>query len=297
MKKKVKLTESELINIIKNLLNEQSNNSLTLNPKNLKFGDRGNDVKILQQKLFNLGFLKTKSGKPTGYFGNLTKAALKLALSKTTQVKPNLLNLDTVVTKSDTTIPSELKNIHSKANFVKNEIDNFRKGIVPIKKDSGIKPHFRIYSDFLKLRKSPITTNDFTFEELKSILSFIKKFKVGKQPTNVNFSSDVDFSKVKTGEEEQLNPDMKKSIGYVLGNASVRDMGTYYEVKDIYDFNNYQNHPENYTLEKLPSTLKNAFLKIWGNNYIQGIEEISSYFHKLGYKGIPVNLVIPKNLV
>jgi len=64
-----------------NQLKEQIEN---INPKNLKFGDGGlrnpnqvNDVKVLQQKLFDSGFLKTDTMKPTGYFGNITKLALE----------------------------------------------------------------------------------------------------------------------------------------------------------------------------------------------------------------------------
>jgi peptidoglycan hydrolase-like protein with peptidoglycan-binding domain len=296
MKKIIKLTESDLFNIVKNVLSEQVNNTLTLNPKNLKFGDKGDNVRILQQKLINMGLLKTKSGKTTGYFGNLTNAALKKALSKMTPFKPNSLKFDTVINKSDTTIPSNVESIKSKMDLDMRRMNEFRKGIVPVKKDTGIKPHYRIYTDFLKLRKSPITTNDFTSEELKTILGFIKNSKVGKQPKNVNFSSTIDYSKVKTGEEEQLNPDIKKSIGYVLGNASVKDMGTYYEITDIYDFNNYKNHPENYTLENLPSTVKTAVSKVFSGNYVQGLEELSSYYQKLGYEGIPVKIDIPKNL-
>jgi hypothetical protein len=82
MKKIVKLTESDLVNIVKKVLSEQVNNTLTLNPKNLKFGDKGNDVRVLQQKLMDMGLLKTKSGKTTGYFGNLTNAGLARALGK-----------------------------------------------------------------------------------------------------------------------------------------------------------------------------------------------------------------------
>jgi hypothetical protein len=55
-----------------------------INPKKLKIGDGGknnknlkNDVIILQQKLIDLGCLKGV-GKPTGYFGNMTKSALDL---------------------------------------------------------------------------------------------------------------------------------------------------------------------------------------------------------------------------
>ena len=45
-----------------------------INPKNLKFGDRGDDVKKLQQKLMDLGLLNINS--PSGYFGDITKQAL-----------------------------------------------------------------------------------------------------------------------------------------------------------------------------------------------------------------------------
>jgi hypothetical protein len=76
MKKTIKLTESDLFNIVKKVLSEQINNNKNINLKNLKFGDIGNDVRILQQKLIDLGFLKTKTMKPTGFFGNLTNLAL-----------------------------------------------------------------------------------------------------------------------------------------------------------------------------------------------------------------------------
>lgn len=61
-------------------ISEQIDN---INPLNLSIGSGGNKnpkqipaVKLLQQKLIDKGFLKTKSGKPTGYFGNLTQSAL-----------------------------------------------------------------------------------------------------------------------------------------------------------------------------------------------------------------------------
>lgn len=85
-KKIIRLTESDLINVVNKVLKEQSENlqSENINPKNLKLGDRGEDVKILQQKLIDKGFLKTKNMKPTGYFGELTNAALSKALGKPT---------------------------------------------------------------------------------------------------------------------------------------------------------------------------------------------------------------------
>jgi hypothetical protein len=81
MKKVIKLKESDLKNIIRRILSEQVKENI--NPNNLKVGDGGrrnpnkiNLVKQLQQKLMDLGFLKTDSMKPTGYFGGMTKSAL-----------------------------------------------------------------------------------------------------------------------------------------------------------------------------------------------------------------------------
>ena len=105
MKKVIRLKESDLKKIIKRVLNEQGDGSAefrmnrlnrkqlnfkpttsskeNINPNNLKVGDGGsrnpekiNSVKKLQQKLMDLGFLKTDSMVPTGYFGNITKIAL-----------------------------------------------------------------------------------------------------------------------------------------------------------------------------------------------------------------------------
>jgi hypothetical protein len=76
MKKIIKLTEQDLEKIVKKVLLEQKE---SLNPKNLKFGDRGEDVKILQKRLMDMKFLKTKSMIPTGYFGPLTKKSLEIA--------------------------------------------------------------------------------------------------------------------------------------------------------------------------------------------------------------------------
>lgn len=108
MKKVIKLTESDLREIVEKVLNEQAsmfgtagteiagyrrddsrqpNRGITtkpnINPKGLKMGDGGKadpakaaEVKKLQQKLMDLKFLRTDSMVPTGYFGKLTQNAL-----------------------------------------------------------------------------------------------------------------------------------------------------------------------------------------------------------------------------
>lgn len=174
------------------------------------------------------------------------------------------------------------------------------KGIVPMKKESRIKPHYRIFGDYLRARKDQITSADFTKDELNAIKDLIvqSKTKLGPSPTNINFPAvaGVKYGKLKGGEEKQTDLGMPKSVSYVLGNAQVSDKGNYYLVNDIYDFNNYYDHPENYTLANSPETIKTAIKKIFSGNLVQGVEELASYYQKLGYKGIPVSIQIPKNI-
>lgn len=114
MKKIIKLTESDLKEIVEKVLNEQAsmfgtagteiagyrgddarqpNRGITkkpntnpkpnINPSNLKKGDGGRSnpeqvqaVNKLQSRLIELGLLAISNGKPTGYFGDLTQKAL-----------------------------------------------------------------------------------------------------------------------------------------------------------------------------------------------------------------------------
>lgn len=112
MRKVVKLTESDLEQIVKRVVSEQGNMFGTgglgienpfmsnksyakpskpenINPKGLKLGDGGKkhpdqieDVKKLQKILMVKGYLVTDSMVPTGYFGSLTNNALKAFYSK-----------------------------------------------------------------------------------------------------------------------------------------------------------------------------------------------------------------------
>jgi hypothetical protein len=199
----------------------------------------------------------------------------------------------------DTFEPYAQQNIKQK-NAGEIKAQQFAKGIVPMKKESfiNIPPQYRIFSEFLRLRKSPVTTKDFTDKELKTMKAMIEKTKPTSVPKNVDFYklSKFSFDKMKDGKEDYLGKDIMKNIALTIGNASVSDKGNYYQVDDIYDFNNFNEHPENYTLEKMPETISGAFKKIFSGNLVQGVEEMASYYQKLGYKGIPVSIQIPKNL-
>lgn len=120
MKKVIKLTESDLREIVEKVLNEQGNMFGTagmgipapfsstpksparakenINPKGLKMGDGGKanpakvaDVKKLQQKLMDLKFLRTDSMIPTGYFGKLTQQALDAYNAGDKKVAPSVV--------------------------------------------------------------------------------------------------------------------------------------------------------------------------------------------------------------
>lgn len=131
MKKIIRLKESDLRDIISNVLSEQSKENI--NPNNLKVGDGGrrspkkiNLVKQLQQKLMDLGFLETTSMKPTGYFGNMTKNAL----DRYNGGSPKSTNQPTVSSKPERTAqPTVPKNTTQSNN--KNQSQN-----TPVSKDT-----------------------------------------------------------------------------------------------------------------------------------------------------------------
>jgi hypothetical protein len=106
MKKVIRLSESDLERIIKQVIRtkklnedfgntkENKQNKKNINPKNLKLGAGGRknpqqvkDVNALQQELINLGLLKTDTGKPTGYFGSKTQSALDTYNGKSNPVE------------------------------------------------------------------------------------------------------------------------------------------------------------------------------------------------------------------
>jgi hypothetical protein len=235
--------------------------------------------------------------------GNMASAVSKKFTSPNVNIsspKPYTMKTDDSVRyQRDTFDPYAQQNINQKR-MGEMKAQQFAKGIVPMKKESfiNIPPQYRIFSEFLRLRKSPVTTNDFTDKELKTMKAMIERAKPTSTTKNVDFYklSNFSFAKMKDGKEDYSGKDIMKNIALTIGNASVSDKGNYYQVDDIYDFNNFNEHPENYTLEKMPETISGAFKKIFSGNLVQGVEEMASYYQKLGYKGIPVSIQIPKNL-
>jgi peptidoglycan hydrolase-like protein with peptidoglycan-binding domain len=318
MKKIIRLTESDLTRIVEKVLNEQRTSSTkdfntadplrngfvsgrNINPKKLKLGDGGknspqkkNDVIALQKKLIDLGFLKTSTGRPTGYFGELTDAALKTAVERsqtpktTNQSQSKPTENDSFFGKIKEICLSPFKALEA----LKNSFSSSSLVSLP--------PHWRAFMSFLMGRVEPIRANFFKPEELKLIEArvnehFPKNTKCRRnKKCYISFYKDTDWSKVVSGQEKVVNPELGKAIGFTIGNAQVIDNGNSYTVRDIYDFNNFKNNPSAYSPENANSTVKAALEKITCGNYIQGIEELASFKQARGYKGIPVEIQIPK---
>lgn len=207
----IKLKESDLTKIVKKVLREQKyiqSPYVNLNPKNLKFGDRGDDVKALQQKLIDSGYLKTDSMVPTGYFGNLTDAALKRFIgglpplnnlpftpkptTGKTQKKQSIGKTDVSLNPkfaglNKSLFPKDDANLHSDylgkggrferethGGMTQEQYLGFMKQLkkVPPAKKSSLPLHIRALMDYLGGRTEPFTAADLTRKEqefLKSV--------------------------------------------------------------------------------------------------------------------------------
>jgi peptidoglycan hydrolase-like protein with peptidoglycan-binding domain len=327
MKKVIKLTESDLEQIVKRVLKEQSvvgapnfgipnygNNNLPSGVKEVQKALIFNGFRIKDDGVFGPAtkdavrqFQKKKGIKQTGNVGPITAKALgvqpltsatnqKLSTTATNKPKVNV-NAKVAPSKEDSWW-DKTKNFCSSP---LKRLEEF-KGYIDSKTVSlnPLPPHIRAFLSFLGGQTTPITSNFFKPEELQIIANKVNSYfpsnpncKRNKK-CNVSFYQDTDWSKIKKGEEKVVNPGLAKAIGLTIGNGEVIDNGNSYIVKDIYDFNNFKNNPSAYSLENVGSTVKNALSKITCGNYIQGIEELASYKQSRGYKGIPVEIEIPK---
>lgn len=186
----------------------------------------------------------------------------------------------------------------------------FNQGYVNALKSAFLDSHKRAFISFLGLKDTPMTEKDFTVSELQSIQNMInlnKKQKKFVSGASMNFydssnrlikskggTENIKFSEKNLGVNQKDPNELSTKIALTLGMGKVTETPTSYVIEDIYDFNNYYNHPERYTLEAFPQTFKDAMKKIFGGNLVQGIEETVSVLHKLGYKGYPVKITIPK---
>lgn len=272
-----------------------------INPKNLKMGDGGkqspqlkNDVIQLQQKLMDLKLLNIQ--KPTGFFGEKTNAALQKFMGGT--------KLDNT-TKTSSIFTFD--NFKSKASEFLQACTNPLKFLIPgfLVKEAikAILPlHLKAFLMFLESRKDTFTEKELDETQFKILEkaannTFKKKECKNKKSCGLDIYKMANFSfdKMKAGKNKQFFPDDDiTEVALFLGNVDVIDNGDHYIISDIYDFNGYQDHPEKYTLESMPNTIKDSLKKIFCDNYIQGVEQLAAYRHKMGYKGYPVKIRIEK---
>jgi hypothetical protein len=322
MKKIIKLTESDLEQIVKRVLKEQSvagvpnfgNSFLPSGVKEVQKALIFNGFRVKDDGVFGpetkraiINFQKSKGIKQTGNVGPITAKALGVQplTSATNQKLPTTATNKPKVNVNAKVAPPKEDSWFDKAkNFCLSPVKRMEefKDFIDSKTVllNPLPPHIRAFLSFLGGQTYPMKASFFKPEELQIISNKVNSYfpsdskcKRDKK-CNVSFYEDTDWSKVKKGEEKVVNPKLEKAIGLTIGNGQVIDNGNSYIVKDIYDFNNYENNPSAYSLENVGSTVKNALSKITCGNYVQGIEEIASYKQALGYKGIPVEIEIPK---
>jgi len=298
MKKIIKLNESDLLKIIDKVISEQGLGRPI--PSNfgqyIKSQVKSNDqnITLIQKKLKDLRYNLGKSGPNgdgvDGEYGRLTRLAVQ-----DFQRKNGLIPIDGIVGPNTARVlgvdPLSKEQIKIlKAGGVlkgtaqtgsqtqKNEIcpspkekENQLKSGFLNKISHLIPSHLRMFLFYLSGRYQPVGPPDFEKDEIDYINEVVNKFCRGKKNCsgNINFyKNQVDFAKLKKGEEQQFIVETPKEIALTLGNATITDKGDHYLLYDLYDFNNYKRNPENYTLAELPSTVSTAIKKIFCNNKV-----------------------------
>jgi hypothetical protein len=295
----IRLTESDLTRIVKSVIKEQSTLPFKTKEEGNAFRKWLNDNYPGIAKSFELDRVGSHTN---AYIKNAFNAKIGKTARTWGQAYLTIMARN-AAGKSTTTAPAKEKEEDGFFTSLVNNVVNTAKNFAV---DSQILPlHIRAFANFLKLRKSPLTINDLTSTErgaLKQMVDYAQKKGLIRNGKTVNFygianalndgSEKIDFKDKTLGlNQTDLKSEYTK-VAMTLGNAVVNKTGDKYIVKDIYDFNNYANNPEKYTLDQTPKTIGDAVKKLGNGNYVQGIEELASYYQKLGYSGYPVNLEV-----
>ena len=295
----IKLTESDLTKIVKSVIKEQATLPFKTREEGNAFRKWLNDNYPSIAKKFELDRVGSHTN---AYIKNAFNA--KIGKTARTWGQYYLTNMArNAAGKSTTTAPEKAKEEEGYfSSLAKNVVDKVKNFVI----DSQILPlHMRAFLNFLKLRTSPLTINDLTSTEraaLKQMVDYAQKQGLIRNGKTVNFygiantlnsgTEKIDFKDPTLGvNQTDIKSDYTK-VAMTIGNAVVNKSGDKYIVKDIYDFNNYANNPEQYTWEKTPDTIRNAVGKLNSKNYVQGLEELASYYQKFGYSGYPVELEV-----
>jgi hypothetical protein len=291
----IRLTESDLTRIVKSVIKEQSTLPFKTKEEGNAFRKWLNDNYPGVAKNFELD----RVGSHTNAY---IKNAFNAKIGKTSRTWGQYyltIKARDEAGKSTTTAPAKAKEEDGFFTSLVNKAKNF---VI----DSQIIPlHIRAFMNFLRLRKSPLTINDLTSTErgaLKQMVDYAQKKGLIRNGKTVNFygiandlnngSEKFDFKDKTLGVNQTDIKSEYTKVAMTLGNAVVNKTGDKYIVKDIYDFNNYANNPEQYTLEQTPKTISDAVKKLGNGNYVQGLEQLASYYQKFGYSGFPVEFEV-----
>lgn len=335
MRKTIKLSEKDLINIVERIINEQSVSSdykvmsspntydqisrerlnKNINPKNLKMGDGGKsspekskDVKILQQKLMDLNFLKTDTMVPTGYFGELTNDALN-KYNKSITNKPNKPKID-LLTPPDKPTSDYLgkggqfeRSIKMDENSIKlmEKIKN-----IPPQSKSKFPLHVRAFLDYLMGRTKMMTASELTTEErnfLKDVAiknqkkgftyPMWKNIGAGNLPTALTTTGSAKEKQKLTNQGSLYNPSLPGQFMYFLGQVPPEHISVMKNnvvtVTDNYDMNSF-NKDNSIILQDVWNSIK-GFVSGEGTAY-SVLRNLASTKEMLGYKGYPVEITV-----
>jgi len=317
MNKRIKLFED---------FNRQINTQIRIGDKGIRVTEIQRYLKSLG---YNLGMTGLNRDGVDGDFGNATKKAIseyqiKKSMTVTGEVDQFLLkmlksdseNISNGVKPNKSEQPRTAAVVTSTEDIKKQEegflsriSGKIKRSINSIVDFFTLPIHIRFFSYFLGLRKPPVTENDLTDNEINAIKEMItyaknKKILVLSRTKTTNF---YDIANRMNKDREIIDFRNKKNLGLnqfhlksdytkislAIGNAYVtkKSEGTYI-VWDLYDFNNYYDHPEEYTLASIPKTVGDSLKKVLSGNLVQGIEKLASYLEKMGYKGFAVMVEI-----
>lgn len=173
--------------------------------------------------------------------------------------------------------------------------------------------HAKGFYEFATLRSKTFTENEMSKGDMNALRQMIE-FGMKNKKAFTRGDNSFDFVSIsnamnkKQGDKDQVDFSNKKDFGgghigakspytkvaLLLGNAKVTKTEDGYVVNDKYDFNQYRDNPQAYSLANFPKK-STEIIKYFGNgNVIKGFEEIGNYYHALGYDGYKVQINVPK---
>lgn len=295
----IRLTESDLTRIVKSVIKEQSTLPFKTKEEGNAFRKWLNDNYPDIAKSFELDRVgsHTNAYIKNAFNAKIGKTARTWGQAYLTIMARNAAGKSTITAPAK---PQEEKG------FFKSAVDSIVSQAKNLTTGTSVLPlHIRSFLNFTRLKNTPLTSDSLSTLEktaLKQMVDYANKKGMIRNGKTVNFygianalndgQEQINFKDKNLGIDQGNLKSEYTRIAMTLGNAVVNKVGDKYQIKDIYDFNNYANNPEKYTLDQTSKTMGDAFKKIGSGNYVQGVEELASYYQKLGYSGYPVDLEV-----